>query len=35
MVSFAGALTNALTPHTPHPYLFDVITGGYHLEVAP
>lgn len=30
--AIAGAtLTNALTPHTPKPYLFAAITGGYHL----
>lgn len=27
----AASLTNALTPHTPHPYAFAAITGGYHL----
>lgn len=27
----AATLTNALTPHTPKPYLFAAITGGYHL----
>ena len=27
----AASLTNGLTPHTPHPYLFGAITGGYHL----
>ncbi len=27
----AATLTNALTPHTPKPYLFATITGGYHL----
>lgn len=27
----AASVTNALTPHTPHPYLFAIITGGYHL----
>lgn len=26
-----ASLTNALTPHTPHPYLFAAVTGGYHL----
>lgn len=26
-----ASLTNALTPHTPHPYLFGAVTGGYHL----
>lgn len=31
-VAIAGAtLTNALTPHTPRPYLFAAITAGYHL----
>lgn len=31
-VAIAGAtLTNALTPHTPKPYLFAAITAGYHL----
>jgi MFS family permease len=30
--AIAGAtLTNALTPHTPKPYLFAAITAGYHL----
>ncbi|MEO6200106.1 MAG: DUF1761 family protein [Cryobacterium sp.] len=27
----AASVTNALTPHTPEPYLFGAITGGYHL----
>lgn len=27
----AATLTNALTPHTPHPYVFAAVTGGYHL----
>ncbi|RNL57090.1 DUF1761 domain-containing protein [Arthrobacter oryzae] len=27
----AATLTNALTPHTPKPYLFAAITAGYHL----
>ena len=31
LVVAAASLTNALTPHTPHPYLFGAITGGYHL----
>jgi len=31
-VAIAGAtLTNALTPHTPKPYLFAAVTAGYHL----
>ena len=31
-VAIAGAtLTNALTPHTPKPYLFAAITAGYHV----
>jgi hypothetical protein len=31
LVAAAASLTNAQTPHTPHPYLFGAITGGYHL----
>lgn len=27
----AVSINNALTPHTPHPYLFGVVTGGYHF----
>ncbi|WP_164863689.1 DUF1761 domain-containing protein [Agromyces sp. LHK192] len=27
----AATLTNALTPHTPKPYLLAAVTGGYHL----
>lgn len=27
----AISINNALTPHTPHPYLFGVVTGGYHF----
>ncbi len=27
----AISVNNALTPHTPHPYLFGAVTGGYHL----
>jgi len=27
----ASTLTNALTPNTPHPYLFAAITAGYHF----
>lgn len=30
----AASFTNALTPHTPHPYVFGAITGGYHLTGA-
>jgi len=30
-VAFAVSINNALTPHTPHPYLFGAVTGGYHL----
>lgn len=30
-VAFAVSMNNALTPHTPHPYLFGAVTGGYHL----
>lgn len=30
-VAFAVSVNNALTPHTPHPYLLGVVTGGYHL----
>ena len=31
LAAAAASVTNALTPHTPHPYLFGAITGGYHL----
>ena len=34
MVGVAAAavsINNALTPHTPRPYLFGAVTGGYHL----
>lgn len=31
LVAAAASFTNALTPHTPHPYLLGAITGGYHL----
>jgi hypothetical protein len=31
LVAACSSLTNALTPHTPHPYLFGMITGGYHF----
>jgi hypothetical protein len=31
VVAAAASVTNALTPHTPHPYSFGAITGGYHL----
>ena len=27
----AVSINNALTPHTPHPYVFGAVTGGYHL----
>lgn len=27
----AVSVNNALTPHTPHPYLFGAVTGGYHI----
>lgn len=27
----AASTTNALTPHTPKPYQFAAVTGGYHL----
>ncbi|MBH0117301.1 DUF1761 domain-containing protein [Salinibacterium sp. NG253] len=27
----AASFTNALTPHTPRPFTFATITGGYHL----
>lgn len=27
----AASVTNALTPHTPRPYLFGAVSGGYHL----
>lgn len=30
----AASFTNALTPHTPHPYVFGAITGGYHFTGA-
>lgn len=25
------SVNNALTPHTPHPYVFGAVTGGYHF----
>ena len=25
------SINNALTPHTPHPYAFGAVTGGYHV----
>ncbi len=31
LVAASASITNALTPHTPKPYLFGVVTGGYHL----
>lgn len=30
-VAAAVSINNALTPRTPHPYLFGAVTGGYHL----
>lgn len=30
----AASFTNALTPHTAHPYVFGAITAGYHLTGA-
>lgn len=30
-VAAAVSINNALTPHTPHPYLFGAVTGGYHF----
>ncbi|WP_375002963.1 DUF1761 domain-containing protein [Aeromicrobium sp. CTD01-1L150] len=30
-VAAAVSINNALTPHTPHPYLFGAVTGGYHV----
>lgn len=27
----AVSINNALTPHTPHPYVFGAVTGSYHL----
>ncbi|WP_315093191.1 DUF1761 domain-containing protein [uncultured Cellulomonas sp.] len=30
-VALAISVTNALTPHTPHPFRLGLITGGYHL----
>ena len=30
-VAVAVSVTNALTPHTPHPFRLGFITGGYHL----
>lgn len=30
-VAGAVSVNNALTPHTPHPYLFGAVTGGYHF----
>lgn len=29
-VAFAISVNNGLTPHTPHPFRFGAITGGYH-----
>lgn len=29
-VAAAVSITNALTPHTPRPFLFGAVTGGYH-----
>lgn len=30
-VAAAISVNNALTPHTPHPYLFGAVTGSYHV----
>lgn len=30
-VAAAVSINNALTPHTPHPYVLGAVTGGYHL----
>lgn len=30
-IAAAISINNALTPHTPHPYLHGAVTGGYHL----
>ncbi|MEW2015279.1 DUF1761 domain-containing protein [Rhodococcus sp. NPDC076796] len=32
--SAAASLTNALTPHTPQPFVFGVVTASYHLTGA-
>ena len=34
IASAAASLTNALTPHTPQPFVFGVVTGSYHLTGA-
>lgn len=30
-VAFAISINNGLTPHTPKPFVFGAVTGGYHL----
>jgi hypothetical protein len=30
-VALPLSINNALTPHTPHPFLYGVVTGGYHV----
>lgn len=30
----AASVTNALTPHTPRPFVLGTITGGYHLTAS-
>lgn len=30
-IAAAVSINNSLTPHTPHPFLFGVVTGGYHF----
>ncbi|MDF1489431.1 DUF1761 domain-containing protein [Tessaracoccus caeni] len=30
-VALPVSMNNALTPHTPHPYVFGAVTGGYHM----
>lgn len=30
-VAAAVSVNNALTPHTPHPFVFGAVTGGYHF----
>lgn len=31
-VAAAVSVNNGLTPHTPHPFLFGAVTGGYHVS---
>lgn len=30
-IAVAVSINNGLAPHTPHPFLFGAVTGGYHL----